>query len=123
MTSRRIHGTKIEKVMTRYRDSLHKYKLPERVHCMNDSGELQETESNYSGQFSRVPSQTAVIASPRSMLSRDRIVPFDTWNSSETQGNFFLVFHVLPRNSSLYESKCHRCDSSAGEYRATSREK
>ena len=63
--------------------------LQERVNCMNDSGEFQDLASNYSGNFSHVPSQPAVVPSPRSMLSRDRSMPFDTWNLSETQGNVF----------------------------------
>ena len=40
----------------------------ERVNCLNDSGEFQEVESNRIG----IPSQAAVVPSPRSMLSRDR---------------------------------------------------
>ena len=63
--------------------------LQERVNCMNDSGEFQDMESNYSGNISHVPSQPAVVPIPRSMLSRDRSMPFDTWNLSETQGNVF----------------------------------
>ena len=31
----------------------------------------------------------AVVPSPRSVLSRDRRMPFDTWNLSETLGNVF----------------------------------
>ena len=54
---------------------------------MSDSGEFQDIESNCSGQFSHVPSQPAVVPSPRSMLSRDRSMPFDTWDVPETQGN------------------------------------
>ena len=54
---------------------------------MSDSGEFQEIESNYSGNFSHVPGQRAVIPSPRSMPSRDKRLPFDTWNLSEPQGN------------------------------------
>ena len=45
--------------------------LQERVNCMNDSGEFQEKESNYSGKCSLFPSQPAVVLSPRSMLSCD----------------------------------------------------
>ena len=45
--------------------------LQERVNCMNDSGEFQDIDSNYSGTCSRVPSQRAVVPSPRSILSRD----------------------------------------------------
>ena len=55
---------------------------------MNDSGEFQDTESNYGGKNSHVPSQPAVVPSPRSVLSR-RSMPFDTWKLTETQGNVF----------------------------------
>ena len=54
---------------------------------MSDSGKFQDFESNYSGHLSHVPSQPAVVPSPRSMLSRDRSMPLDTWNLPETQGN------------------------------------
>ena len=47
---------------------------------MNESGEFQEMESNYSGQLFHVPSQPAVVPSPRSMLSRDQSLRSDTWN-------------------------------------------
>ena len=56
---------------------------------MNDSGEFQQVESNYSGKCSHVPSQPAVIPSPRSMLSRDKRFPLDTWNLFEPHGNVF----------------------------------
>ena len=56
---------------------------------MNDSGEFQDKESNSSGQFSHVPSQPAVIPSPRSMLSCDKRLPLDTWNLSGPQENVF----------------------------------
>ena len=58
--------------------------LQEMVNCMSDSGEFQDIESNFSGKNSHVPSQPAVVPSPRSMLSRDRRMPFDTWNLFET---------------------------------------
>ena len=66
----------------------------ERVNCMNDSREFQDIESNFCGQFSHVPSQPAVIRSPRSMLSRDKRLPLDTWNLSEPQENV-LAIHAL----------------------------
>ena len=76
--------------MSQYKGSLHRYKkLPERMNCMSDSEEFQDLGSNYSGNFPRVPSQPAVVPSPRSMLSRDRSMPFDEWNLTEAQGNFF----------------------------------
>ena len=52
---------------------------------MNDS----EVESNYSGKISHVPGQRAVSPSPRSMLSRDKRLPLDTWNLSEPHENVF----------------------------------
>ena len=55
----------------------------------HDSGDFQDTESNYSGNVSHVPSQPAVVPSPRSRLSRDKWMPIDTWNLSEPQGNVF----------------------------------
>ena len=56
---------------------------------MNDSREFQEVESNYSGQFSYVPSQPAVTPSPRSKLSCDERLPLDTWNTAGLQENVF----------------------------------
>ena len=59
------------------------------MNSMNDSGEFQEVESNYSGWLSYVPSQPAAIPSSRSMLSRDKRLPLDTWHTSGPQENFF----------------------------------
>ena len=39
-----------------------------------------------------VPSQRAVFPRPRSVLSRDKRLPPDTWNLSEPQGNVFFFF-------------------------------
>ena len=64
--------------------------LQERVNSMNDSGEFQEIVSNYSGTFSHVPSQPAVIPSLRSMLeTATERLPLDTWNLSGTTGKRF----------------------------------
>ena len=46
-------------------------------------------ESNYSGRWSYVSSQPAMIPSSRSMLSRDKRLPLDTWNTSGLQENVF----------------------------------
>ena len=46
-------------------------------------------ESNHSGSLFFVSSQPAVIPSSRSMLSRDKRLPLDTWNSSGQQENVF----------------------------------
>ena len=40
------------------------------------------------------PSQPVVVPSPRSMLSRDRSMPLDTWNLFWDTGKRFLAIHV-----------------------------
>ena len=45
--------------------------------------------ANYSGRLSYVSSQPAMIPSSRSMLSCDKRLPLDTWNTSGLQGNVF----------------------------------
>ena len=83
--------------MKPYRGSLHKYKsCKKEMHCVNDSGEFQEVESNESAKFSHVPSQPAEIPSPRSMQSCDKRLPPDTCNLSELQEN---VFFANPRST------------------------
>ena len=71
----------------------------ERVNSLRDSGEFQEVESNHSGRFSYVPSQQAVIPSLRSMQSRDKSMPSDTWNSSEPQNQSIFAIHVQKSSS------------------------
>ena len=61
--------------------------LQERMNYLNDSGEFHEVESNYSGKCSHVPSQPAMIPSPRSMLSCDKRLQLETWNPSGLQEN------------------------------------
>ena len=56
---------------------------------VNDSGEFQEVESNHSGRLSYVPSQPEMIPSSRALLSRDKRLPLDTWNTLEPQENVF----------------------------------
>ena len=56
--------------------------MQEQMNSMNDSEEFQEVESNHS-------SQPAAIPSFRSMLSRDKRLPLDTWNASGPQENVF----------------------------------
>ena len=46
-----------------------------------NSGEFQEVESNHSGRLSDVPSQPAAISSSCFMLSREKRLPLDTWNT------------------------------------------
>ena len=63
--------------------------MQEQMNSMNDSGEFQEVESNHSGRLSHVSSQPTIIPSSRFVLSRDKRLPFDTWNTSELQENVF----------------------------------
>ena len=46
--------------------------MQEQMNSMNDSGEFQEVESNYSGRLSSVPGQQAATPSSCFMLSRDK---------------------------------------------------
>ena len=46
-------------------------------------------ESNYSERLSYVSCQPAMIPTFRSMLSRDKRLPLDTWNTSGLQENVF----------------------------------
>ena len=66
------------------------------MNSMNDSGEFQEVEANYSGRLSYVSSQPAMIPSSLSMLSRGKRLPLDTWNTSglleNVVGNQFSTF-------------------------------
>ena len=63
--------------------------IQDQMSSMNDLGEIQDVESNYSGRLSYVTSQPAMIPSFRSMLSRDKRLPLDTWNTSGLQENVF----------------------------------
>ena len=55
---------------------------------LQEMQEFQEVESNYTGRLSYVSSQL-VIPSSRSMLSRDKRLPLDTWKTSGLQENVF----------------------------------
>ena len=99
---------------------------------MNDSGEFQDIDANYSGKFSHVPSPPAVIPSPQSMLSRDKRMPFDTWNLSETQGTVLgNPRPMFASSQTLYQGILHSTNPSAtgaipvqvSEYTATCRER
>ena len=79
---REIHET-IQKLTSQLQEKL------ERMDSMSDSGEVQEVKSNCSGRLSHVSSQPAMIPSSRSMLSRDKRLPLDTWNTSVLQENVF----------------------------------
>ena len=76
------------------------------MNLINNSREFQDIESVCSGKLSHVPSQPAVVPSPRGMLSRD-----DTWNMHGTSGNvsdsplapIVSTIDTLQRNASLLE--------------------
>ena len=63
--------------------------MQEQMISVNDSGDFQDVESNKSGRLSHVSSQFAMIPSSRSLLSRDKRLSFDTWNTSGLQENVF----------------------------------
>ena len=63
--------------------------MQEQMNSMNDLGQFQDVESNYSGRLLNVSSQPAMISSSRSMLSRDKRLPLETWNTSGLQENVF----------------------------------
>ena len=63
--------------------------MQEQMNSMSDSGDFQDLESNYSGRLSHVSSQPAKIPSSRSLFSRDKRLPLDTWNQSGLQENVF----------------------------------
>ena len=97
---------------------------------MSDSGEFQDIESNYSGIFCHFPSQPAVFPSPRSLLSRDRSMPLDTWKLSGTQGSVLgNPRSVFDSSQTTYQGILHSASpsatggSSAGKNRETRRER
>ena len=85
--------------------------MQEPMNSMNDSRELQEVESNHSGRSSYVPSQTAMILSSRSTLSRDKRLPCDTWNLSQPQGNVFSDQFSTFDSSKNHHQGIHHCET------------
>ena len=75
--------------------------MQEQMNSMSDSGDFQDVESNFCGRSAHVSSQPVMIPSSRSLLSRDKRLPLDTWNQSGLQenvsGNQFSTFDS-PRN-------------------------
>ena len=69
--------------------------LQERVNCMNDTGESQDVEANYSGKFSRSSqSKSAFYDKPRQTLA--------TWNMESiwSTGERFLATGTVPVHGS-----------------------
>ena len=63
--------------------------MQEQMNSMNDSGDFQDVESNFCGRLSHVSSQPVMIPSSRSLISRNKRLPLDTWNQSGLQENVF----------------------------------
>ena len=79
--------------------------MQEQMNSVNDSGEFQEVESNYSGRLSYVSSRLAMIP----MLSRDKRLPLDTWNTSGLQGNVFGNQFSTCDSSRNHPQRIHSC--------------
>ena len=104
---RESHGT-IQRLTSQIQE------LQERVNYMNCYRDFQETELNYNGNLSHILSQAAVVPSLRSMLSRYRRLPLDTWNLSGTQGNVYgNPRAVLDSSQTLHEGILHSMNQSA----------
>ena len=99
--------------------------VQEQMNSINDSGGI--SRSGIESQWE--PSQPAAIPSSRSMLSRDKRLPLDTWNTSgpweNVSGNQFATVDFVPtslsKNSSFYDTRCYRIGSSAYWYRDSCR--
>ena len=64
--------------------------MQEQMNSLDSPGEFQDIESKCCGRLSRVSSQLEMIPSSRSLLSRDKRLPLDTWNQSRIQENVFV---------------------------------
>ena len=99
-----------EKVTLRYRSSLHRYRSCKKEY---DSREFQDLDSICGGKFSHVPTQPAVVPSPR-MLSRDQSLRSGTCNLSGTQANFFGTPRAVIDSSQIpYQGILHSLNQSA----------
>ena len=63
--------------------------MQEQMNSMNDSRDFQDVESNLGGRLCHVSSQSTMIPSSRSLLSRDKRLPLGTWDQSGLQENVF----------------------------------
>ena len=69
-------------------------------------------DSNHSGRLSYVPSQPAAIPSSCSMLSRDKRLPIDTWNTSGLHENVFgNQFSTIDSSWNHYQRIRHSTDT------------
>ena len=79
------------------------------MNSLNDPSEFQEVESNYSRRLSYVSSQPAMISSSHSMLSLDKRLPLDTWNTSGSQENVFGNQSSTVHSSRDHPQGIHSC--------------
>ena len=121
-----------EQVMTRHRSSLHKYKSCKRGRiAWMFPANFQEIESNYSekkysrSQSTSSCSMSSIHAKPRRTLATWYMeFVWTTWKRCwQSMSDVRIITDTLTRNSSLCESKCHRCNPSASQYRASCRER
>ena len=70
--------------------------MQEQMNSMNSSGEFQDIESMCSGRLSHVSIQLEIIPSSRALLSRDKRLPLDTWESIRSTVKRFWksIFYV-----------------------------
>ena len=96
--------------------------MQEQMNSVKNSGEFQEVESILNVRLPYFSSKPAAIPSSRSVLSRDKRLPLDTWNTSGPQEFFFGVINVFLFDSLRNHSqgvhhstaeRCYRIDSSA----------
>ena len=88
--------------------------LQDRVNLVNDSRKFQDVESICSGEWSNVPSQTAIVPSLSGMLSRNQSLRPETWNLLGTSGNVFdCPREVIGSSSAPYRGMLHSWDLNA----------
>ena len=77
------------------------------MNSMNDSGEVQESGIESQWGSSCDPSQTAAIPSSHPMLSRDKRLPLDAWNTSGLQDNVFGNQFSIVDSSRNHNQRIH----------------
>ena len=88
--------------------------LQERMNYMNDPEEFQDIESICSRKLFHVPSQLAVVPSPRSLWNLDQSLRLDTWKLRGTLGNVFDGSRAVINSSSTpYQEMLHSWNQSA----------
>ena len=84
------------------------HEMQEQMNSMNDSEEFQEVESNHTEKLYYVPCQPAAIPSSRSMLSRNKRLPLDTWKTCGLQENVFgKQFSTIDASRNHYQRIHH----------------